>query len=212
VFYDRELDPALGALANALRSWPGLALQLIPKCHLTMALAVGFKLRRTFSADLEVVEILTGEAWAGPAVPHPPAPDLWTLKTKNPPKGSAPSSTVIVTIGISRPIAKTVEGFLISSGLAYGRRLDFEPLPAPSLTVLQGLAPDTAHRIAVAVREAIVAAQSRIGQGDVHLFCAGPPAFAVLLGQQLANVGRIHTYEWMDSISQYRLTFQLKSS
>ncbi|HEX7183982.1 MAG TPA: SAVED domain-containing protein [Thermoanaerobaculia bacterium] len=211
-FYDRELDPALGSLANAVQSWPGLALQLVPKCHLTMALAVGFKLRRTFSADLEVVEILTGEAWAGPPVPLPPPPDLWTLKTRNPPKGSSPSSTVIVTIGISRPIARTVKGFLTSSGLAYGQRLDFEPRPGPSLTVLQGLAPDVAHRMAVAVREEIVRAQIRIGQGEVHLFFAGPPAFAVLLGQQLANVGRIQTYEWLDSVSRYEPAFQLRSS
>jgi hypothetical protein len=211
-FYDRELDPALGALANAIRLWPGLALQLVPKCHLSMALAVGFKLRRNFSADLEVVEILTGETWAGPPVPRPPAPDLWTLKAKNPPKGSSPSPTLVVTIGISRPIARTVESFLTSSGLAYGRRLDFEPRPASSMTVLQGLAPDAAHRMSVAVREAIVAAQNKIGQGDVHLFFAGPPAFAILLGQQLANVGRIHTYEWLDSISQYQPAFQLKSS
>ncbi|HBL25940.1 MAG TPA: hypothetical protein DD490_03795, partial [Acidobacteria bacterium] len=172
--FDRDLAPALRSLANAIRSWPGLALQLVPKCHLSMALAVGFALRRTFSADLEVVEILTGEAWAGPAVPRPPAPDLWTLKTRNPPKGSSPSSTVVVTVGISRPIARTVVGFLRSSGLAYGRRLDFEPRPAPSTTVLQGRDPDAAQRMAVAVREAIVAAQSRIGQGEVHLFFAGP--------------------------------------
>jgi hypothetical protein len=210
--YDRELDPALASLANAIRSWPGLALQLVPKCHLTMALAVGFKLRRNFSADVEVLEILSGEAWSGPAVPRSPAPDLWTIKTRNPPKGCSPSSTVVVTIGISRPIAKAVESYLFSSGLTYGRRLDFEPRPAPSLTVLQGLAPDAAHRMAVAVREAIVAAQSKVGQGEAHLFFAGPTAFAVLLGQQLSNVGRIQTYEWLDSTSQYQPTFQLKSS
>jgi hypothetical protein len=210
--YDRELDPALGALAKALKSWPGLALHLVPQCHLTMALAVGFKVRRTFNADLEVLEIHTDAIWSGPAVPRPAALDLWTLKPKNLPKGSAPCSTLIVTIGISRPIAKTVEDFLLSSGLAHGWRLHFEPRPAPSLTVLQGIAPDAAHRMAVAVRDKIVEAQSRIGQGDVHLFFAGPPAFAILLGQQLANVGRIHTYEWMDSISRYRPAFQLRSS
>ena len=200
---------ALAAIGAALAAaWPSLRLEVVPQCHLTMALAAGFQFRRNVGADLEVVDVHTEERWQGPASPLPGAPDAWArprqrLRTRGP--------DLAIAIGISQPIAAAVRFFLHATAAPVSRLLVFEPQAGPSLTALKGLPAEAFHRMAVAVVDTITA-QRTAGRATVHLFVAGPAPFAVLLGQQLSNVGPVQTYEWLDSQQRYTPSLVLRSS
>jgi hypothetical protein len=201
------VGPALGSLAKILSRWPGRAFEIILKCHLTMALAVGFTFRRTYGADLSVVDVVTKERWIGPPTPLPPAPGLLSIL---PEPGTIGSSGIVVAIGISQPLKRSIDAHVKSSGLVVGHKLFIEPASGASPNSLQGIAAETAHQMACAVRDAILDSQRQVGKGEIHLFFAGPVPFAILLGQQLSSVGPVQTYEWLNSESRYEPSLRLQ--
>lgn len=209
-WFREHLAPALASLAAAVRMyWPNLKLQIVPRCHLTMALAVGFQFRRNTGADLEVLEINTGGRWLGPAVPGNPEPEAWAFEQA---EIAAAGDELAVAIGISQSITGHVRTYLEAAGIAARHLFSFEPTAGSSFTALAGVSRETAHRMAAAVVRRVVDLRSRGGHRLIHLFLAGPAAFAVLLGQQLSNIGRIQTYEWLDAQGTYAPCFRLRTS
>ncbi len=207
---EATLNPALESLWNAIRSaWGQPSLQIIPHCHLTMALALGFRFRRNSGYDLEVVDPHSGDLWSGPARPLDPDPTLWdNHKTRALGSGKG----LVVVVGISRAFDEDVGHYLQSASLDIGKMLVFEPKQGPSLTSMVGVAPLTPHRMVMAVVERISNEQSAGLRGPVHLFTRVPAPFAILLGQQLSNVGLVQAYEWSDSQLSYTPSFRFSSS
>jgi hypothetical protein len=209
---ERMLSPALASLADSIRqNWHRRSLQIIPQCHLSMALALGFQFRRNTGYDLEVMDVYSGDCWAGPAKPLPEDPSFWSTDKS---KDCGSGKDLVVGIAISQPIdVKLLEDFAKSSGLGVGHILLFEPKAcAPSKECLQPKSPEEVHRTAVAVTEAITRKRSEGFRGTVHLVGTLPAGFAVLLGQQLSNVGLVQSYEWSDGEGRYLPSFRFASS
>lgn len=209
---ERMLSPALDSLARSIRQfWRRTSVQIIPTCHLTMALALGFQFRRNTGYDLEVVDVSSGNCWLGPRRPLPQDLSFWS-RANSKPHGSG--TGLVVAVSISQPISiGLLEGFVRSAGLDVGYILLFEPKAGPpSKTCLQPTDPQEVHRMAVAVAEGITAKRSEGFRGTVHLVGTVPAAFAVLLGQQLSNAGLIQSYEWSDSEGRYSPSFRFASS
>jgi hypothetical protein len=123
-----------------------------------------------------------------------------------------PGKGLAVVIGVSRAIEKDVEAYIESAGLDIGKVLVFEPQQGPSLTALTPVDPSDPHKMVIAVIETISYEQSAGLRGPVHLFFRGPAPFAVLIGQQLSNVGLVQSYEWADSQATYVPSFRFSSS
>ncbi len=207
---EANLSPALDSLGRALAAdWGRVALQIVPQCHLTMALALGFRFRRNTGYDLEVMDPYSGTKWSGPARPLQPAFDLWDLaKTRSLGTGNG----LAVVVGVAQAIDKDIETYASSSGLDAGKMIVFEPKQGPSMTALDPTDPSEPHRMAVAIAETVAKEQSAGWRGPVHLFVRVPAPFAVLIGQQLSNLGPVQTYEWKDSQTLYTPRFRFFSS
>lgn len=208
---ERMLSPTLDSLASSIRQfWRRTSLQIIPNCHLTMALALGFQFRRNTGYDLEVIDVNSGDCWVGPRKPLAQDLSFWST-AKSEAHGSG--TGLVVAVSISQPIAiDLLKSFVRSAGLDVGYILLFEPKTEASKTCLQPADAQEVHRMAVAVAEGITAKRSEGLRGTVHLVGTVPAAFAVLLGQQLSNVGLIQSYEWSDSEGRYTPCFRFSSS
>ncbi len=210
---EKVLQPGLTALWKAIRKyWPGPNLRLYPQCHLSMALAVGFQFRRNTGAKIEIVNPYTEEKWQGPSQPLEALPSAWEFCD---PVITLPGRGIGLAVNISQPMDRfrqTVEGSIDSAGLDVGTLVFACPQCGPSRQALNGKASDEVHRWAVAAADKILDLQGLGNHTGVHLFVAGPPGFAILLGQQLSNVGAVQAYEWKDSEKVYGPSFRLLSS
>jgi hypothetical protein len=187
---------SLGSFGKAVsEEWTahrGARFQIVPQCHLSLALALGFHFRRNTGAELDVIEPQSGEHWTGPRVPMPFTPDLWRVSQHS----RTPGNGVAVVVGISRSAIKDVEASVQASSLDIGHFLNLEPSAGCSLNAIPQGQANLAHQMAVAAVHSLSEFQGSIGCRPLHLFVAGPAAFAVLLGQQLSNVGPVQCYEW----------------
>jgi hypothetical protein len=182
----------------------GSRLLIIPQCHLSFAVALGYQFRRNTGFDLDVVEPQSGEHWNGPVKPMQPASDYWEASCR-----SSGSAGLAVMIGISRSVRRDAELSIARLGLDIGEALVFEPAAGVSLSAIPHGHPYLAHQMAVAVMQKISQLQAKSGSRRIHLFAAVPAAFAVLLGQQLSSVGPIQLYEWDLENCCYAPTFPL---
>ncbi len=206
------LKPALQSLWKGVtKNWPKLAVRFVPQCHLSMALALGFRFGRNSGVTLEVVNPYDKEeVWKGPHAPREAAMDAWNISIEDEGQGE-----MVVAVCISRP-AKTVktgiDKWIRDKGMDVGMALYFEPKEGTSNRALLGRKPYEVHAMACAVVQAMVDGQGQLGNRNVHLFIVGPPGLAVLIGQQLPNAGHIQTYEWVTATNDYEPCFVLKDA
>jgi len=206
------LGQALQDLRNALaHEWPGHRLQIVPQCHLAMAFALAFTFRRNSGYELEVVNPHTGVSWDGPGQPRAALRDFWSVAEEDQ-MARSDGDGIVAMLGVSRTITAQVRKKLSAAGLRPRRAVVFEPSTGPGPASLSSLSGDEAHRAAIAVTEALRALREEGTAGPLHLVYAGPAPFAVLLGQQLSNLGMIRLYEWADSQGTFVPVFDLKSS
>lgn len=193
---------SLASLGRAIsEEWTphrGARFQLVPQCHLSLALALGFQFRRNTGAELDVIEPQSCAHWAGPRVPLPFANNLWQVSRR-----SRKGAGLAVVFGISRSALKDVEETVQAYSLDIGNFLNFEPQNGCSPNVIQSGNPELAHQMAVSAVQSVSEIQSGVGCRTIHLFLAGPAAFGVLLGQQLSNLGPVQCYEWSVSDRHY---------
>ncbi len=204
------LLPALARLWRASSElWPQLRFQIVPQCHLSAALAVGFTFRRNTGADLDLVEVQRGEHWLAAATPAQPDPSMWDVSTSVLEGGG----DVAAVFSVSQDISESVRSYITASGISVGYVVYFSPAAGHSLGSVGGaLGPGHAAVLAATAAGRLREVQNGHARGVLHLFLAGPPAFAVILAQQLSNVGLIQTYEWVDGTSTYMASIQLRSS
>jgi len=208
----RELQDALASLRDAIRKeWRETRIRIIPQCHLTMAMALGFCFRRNTGITLEVLEPHAGVVWDGPHQPMS-AMDDWWAEPAGTEEVLGKGDGLAVSIGISRGIAPIAKRLIDDRGLAVEKWLSFEPAAGASTSAMNGLTGPEAHQIAQTIIGAIARERASGVAGPVHLLFAGPAPFAVLLAQQLSNLGTIQTYEWKDGQRGYVPSFVLRSS
>jgi len=183
----------------------GARFQIVPQCHLSLALGLGFTFRRNTGAELTVVEPQSGERWIGPRVPMQFTSDLWRVSHR-----SQNGNGVALNVGISRSVSMDVDASVEANALDIGHFLNFEPSTGCSLNAIPSGRVELAHQMAVGLVHAIGDFQASIGCRPLHLFFAGPAAFAVLLGQQLSNVGPVQCYEWNVADRRYVPTLLLQ--
>lgn len=205
----------LGALRDLRaaidREWSGRTLRIVPQCHLSMAFALGFQFRRNSGFDLEVVNPHTGIVWSGPGQPSGSSPQFWSIDQTAEDFGRS-SEGISLILGVSGSIRERVRKLLTDQGLLTRWTIEAEPATGPSADAISGLRGEDAHRAVRAVIEALARARSQGAEGPIHLYYAGPPTLAVLLGQQLSNLGEIRIYEWKDSEARYLPVFVLRTS
>ena len=207
-----ELERALASLRGAVqKEWRDTRIRIVPQCHLSMAMALGFRFRRNTGITLEVVELHGGMIWEGPHQPMS-ALDDWWAEPAGEELAVGKGDGLAVSIGISRAIGATVKRFIEDRGLAVTKWLNFEPSVGADTSAMNGVTGPEAHQIAQTVVEAIGRERAAGVAGPVHLLFAGPAPFAVLLAQQLSNLGTIQTYEWKDAERGYVPSFVLRSS
>jgi len=202
-----QLLAALSRLGAAIdHEWKDKRVQIVPHCHPSMALAMGFLFRRGSGFDLEVLDHATGAAVLGPPRPNAPEPGLWTESFSEP---YPASRDIALAIGVSRDIAPDVRRVLTARGINVGAIVALTPLGGPSNAAIPMNDPGLQHRLAVAAVQRTVGLQARRGVGAIHLFIAIPGTLAVLLGQQLTNVGAVQVYDFDNESKQYAPVFEL---
>jgi len=196
-----QLLPPLTSLADALgHDWGDTRLQVVPHCHPSLALAMGFAFRRGSGYDLEVFDHMTGERLSGPARPVAPEAGLWKEEILERTKGGR---DLMLCIGVSREVVAEANKVADSLGLDVGPILNLTPPGGCSNAAIASGVPLLQHRLAVAAVQRVVELQATAGVGTIHLFIAVPGTLAVLLGQQLTNVGTVQVYDFDNDAKRY---------
>ena len=175
------------------------AVVLVPQCHLTLALAAGFQFRRNVQVDVSVIEPNTGSHWTAPRLPEPGNPAAWTVERLDLGAGK----DVALVVNVTQPPESVRAQLRSNVESCVGSALIFEPAGGPSFTWLSGLDALEPHRRAMAVVERVRTDEAYPASKNVHLYFAGPAAFAVLLAQQFSNLRSVQTYEWLNSEQRY---------
>lgn len=200
------LPPLQRLIAAIAQEWREPRVQVIPHCHPSLALATGFALRRGSGFDLEVLDHASGARQIGPARPDAPITGLWAESLSEP---HATSCDIALAIGVSREIVADAANTLTDQGIDIGALLSLTPPGGPSNAALSMDDRNSFHRLAVAALQRVIDLQSRRGVGVIHLFLAVPGTLAVLLGQQLTNVGTVQVYDFDNDRRRYTPVFTL---
>jgi hypothetical protein len=205
-----QLLPPLQRLVTAVvQEWKEQRVQVVPHCHPSLAVATGFALRRGSGFDLEVLDHASGARLLGPARPQAPIAGLWVESMNEP---HATSRDIALAIGVSRDVAADAVRTLAEHGVDIGAVVSLTPPGGPSNAALPTTDCGSFHRLAVAAVQRVVELQSRRGVGVVHLFLAVPGTLAVLLGQQLTNLGIVQVYDFDNDRRKYAPVFTLTHS
>lgn len=211
----RAATDLLGALQDLRRAisseWRGLKVEIVPQCHLSMAVAMGFLFRRNSGFTLEVVNPYTREVWPGPDQPLAPLAGFWSI-TEVPELSTGSNEGLVVALGVSRSIVPAVKDAVTRHAIEARAGFGIEPSAGASLESMKPSDAAEPHRAARALFDWLSDQRASGVRGRIHLFYAGPAPFAVLLGQQLSNVGEVQFYEWKDSAEGFVPVFLLKSS
>ncbi len=196
-----QLLVALQSLSDAItQEWADNRIQLIPHCHPSMAVCCGFLFRRGTGFDLEVLDHASGSRAIGPARPVAADRGVWqeTLVESGP-----ESRDIALVVGVSRDIVADARRTLDVLGVQVGAVLGLAPSNGPSHSALPLDEPLYQHGLAVSAVHRVTEIQSHRGVGTVHLFIAVPGTLAVLLGQQLTNIGAVQLYDFDNESKNY---------
>ncbi|CAM2070117.1 SAVED domain-containing protein [Sulfidibacter corallicola] len=211
---DRFLKPALRTLCKGINKyWAGHRIRIVPHCHLSMALALGFQFGRNSGYELEVVDPYTKEVWVGPRKRQRGLPEAWDCRQFESQENE--NGDVVVAVCVSRAIDTVrtgIENWINHNGIEVSVSRYYEPTGGTSHNALTGRHRDEPHRMAVAIVDELDETRKRYPNSKIHFFLVGPPGFAILIGQQLPNVGAVHTYEWVTETNDYRPCFELRDS
>lgn len=195
------LEPALDAFADELKPLlKARALRIVAQCHLTLALAFGYRFRRNTGVELSVIEPYSGDVWESPRAPLAPEHDAWSKKRKK--VGDGEDLALAINVTQER---KSFNAQVLAAARRgnIGNVLIFEPAGGTSKTAFANLEPTAVHRRALAVVEQLQRDARFPDCRVVHLFIAVPVGFAILLAQQFSNVRAVQTYEWSEAIQGY---------
>ena len=193
--WSQAIPERIQALLPRIRSLPQ-PLHLALQTHLSIAWYLGSLLTPKQGFSIAIRQRgSTGEAlWACSAPRLPTDAARWqvseTSLNRDP---DSPGPDLAVCASITRPVRRDAEQAIVDLNLPIGRLLHLElPEPGPSAISDGGHAQWLADAL---IQEAgLAVAQMRPPR--LHLFLAGPVAFAFLLGQQAQALGPTTVYEF----------------
>lgn len=174
-------------------------LEIVPKAHLSAAIAFGAVFNRATGFQLEVQQ--GPSVWASSG--HGPDHSCLVVVQQqlNP---SLPD--ILLVIGISRPeIIGSAENACARLGIAYGGRIMITPRGGSSREAVES---DSAARgMAEQIADALINARATWGKGTAHMFISAPVGLAVLTGHELNALGPIVVYEYDKDGNDYSKAF-----
>lgn len=184
----RSIDTLLGAVP------PG-AVRLDARCHLSIAVAMGYALRQPTGA---VPEIAVGEEWwaasmeqLGTALP---------LNLSRAP-GSDTGGHLSVELSLTQDVENGVRATIAAENLRYACRLKFRPPDGPFRdSVADGAA---ANKMAEQVVREVLETRGEFGATQLDLYLACPLPVATFIGWRLNAVGRVRLFEWDPTEGRY---------
>lgn len=165
------------------------ALRLILDAHLTLSFAAGSILDIKSGRPIELIQRTIGKSiWSADDAPPDPTWPGWSFAIAD---GDADQRDIAVAVGLTHRIGADVASY-VSRALPGARLLSAELSTGPGArSVACGRhAFDLAETLTQKIRA------ERPEGGRLHLFIAGPGAFAFFLGQRHAALGALTLYEF----------------
>lgn len=180
-----RLQAALhAAIQHLIATYGPGTVDLHLKCHLHLAAAIGFELRRTTGLRPRVD--VEDTWWQVDVAPILDAGDRLVERVTNGPAGGTRTA---IEISLTRDVHPMVNDHVASSGIAYRRRIELvPPAGANQQSVTSTNVNDWAEQAANALRSL----RALPGVDDVDVFIAAPVPYAVALGWRLNAIGGIH--------------------
>jgi hypothetical protein len=163
-------------------------MRLFLEAHAPIATLAGARLGFKSGADVEVVQRgqnNPGIIWSATDGAGGPEP---TIEAEVIGEGR----DVAVAVGLTHDTAGDVRGYVANNLTDVGTLLRVTPASGPGQDAIRG--GEHAATMAGAIAKAVIAA--RTPGSTVHLFVAGPNAFAFFLGQQAEAMGKCIPYEF----------------
>lgn len=156
------------------------------KCHLHIAIAIGFELRRVTGLRPRVD--VEGTRWQVDVAPALDAAQQLTERVTNGPAGGTRTA---IEISLTRDVRPLVNDYIASSGTAYRRRIEITPTTGPTQ---QSVTPANINAWAEQSASTMRALRSLPGVETTDIFLAAPVPFAVALGWRLNAIGGLHVF------------------
>lgn len=200
-----QLQAALHASSQHLIATFGAGpVDLHVKCHLHIAIAIGFKLRRVTGMRPRVdVEGSWWQVDVAPALDD--AQQLTERFTNGPPGGTRTA----IEISLTRDVRPMVNDYIASSGTAYRQRIELTPTTGPDQ---QSVTPANVNAWAEQAASTMRALRSLPGVETIDIFLAAPVAFAVALGWRLNAIGGLRVFHPSANSGPYTPVWTLPSS
>ncbi len=176
---------------NAARSTDHL--RLVLDAHVSLAVAVGALLNVKSGKQIEIEQRTGGRRfWS---MDDQRADTAWPKFVFDEEVVVEDQNDVAVVIGLTHDVSSAVRGFVTSDLHQIGRIMYCVPEGGPSQRLVE------CGRHAWMLAESVVQQIRRLrdtgsGQGRLHVFIAGPNAFAFFLGQHQQAFGPAAIYEW----------------
>jgi hypothetical protein len=200
-----QLQAALHASSQHLIAIFGAGtVDLDLKCHLHIAIAIGFELRRV--TGLRPCVDVEGTRWR---VGVAPALDDAQQLTERVTNGPAGGTRTAIEISLTRDVCPTVNDYVASSGTAYRRRVELVPTTGPDQ---QCVTPANVNAWAEQAASKMRALRSLPGVDTTDIFLAVPLAFAVALGWRLNAIGGLRIFHPSANSGPYTLVWSLPPS
>lgn len=174
------------------------------KCHLHIAIAIGFEFRRVTGLRPRVY---VEDSWwqIDVASALDAAEQLTELVSNGPPDGTRTA----VEISLTRDVRPMVNDHIANTGTAYRRRIQLSPNDGPNQ---QSATPANVNVWAEQAASTIRSQRSLPGVETADIFVAAPVAFAVALGWRLNAIGGLQIFHPSDNSGPYTLVWSLPSS
>lgn len=192
-----DLKDSLSASASTLLAAHAQGdVRLDIKVHLSVAVALGYALRRPTGA----VPVIFHEGREWGAIPGNPEVSDPALDEEVE-IGPVGADHIAAELSVSRSVRGGVDQLVAQRGDPFRARVRFSPPGGPSQTAL--VSPEQANAWAEQVVSRIVAVRSELHALSTYLFIAAPLPLAVLLGWRLNAVGPVVIHEWAGNVGPY---------
>jgi len=201
-------DDTTAALQQALHASIGHVIQqfgpgiveLHLSCHLHIALALGFELRRVTGS---IPNIAVGNEWWTCA----PTPiDKASPLHRHVISGPASATRTAVEIGLSRDTGSHVAAYIAVNDVRYRQRIQLTPPGGVDQLAVTAM---NVNPWAEQAAEAIRTARATTGVEAVDLFMAAPVGYAVALGWRLNAIGDVNLFQLEGNAGPYRQVWTL---
>ncbi|MGJ4957722.1 SAVED domain-containing protein [Bradyrhizobium sp. HKCCYLRH2015] len=165
-------------------------LRLILDTHVSLAFGVGAILNVKSGKAIEIEQRAGGRhIWSAADKPLDPA---WPTLTTVEEAVHADGTDLAVAVSLTHDVAPAVSQY-VQKLAAVGTLMTASPVGGPSYQSVRS----GSHAAALALSLlGAIRASAKGGPRRVHLFIAGPNAFAFFLGQSEAAIGPVSIYEW----------------